>query len=49
MTRPLHSHAAAFALALVTTLAIFSGVSGLSSPSHAGPVLAKVQAGASQG
>ena len=37
-------HAAALALSLVMTLAIFSGVSQLSSPSHAGAVLAQIQA-----
>lgn len=42
MTRT--AHAAALALSLVMSLAIFSSVSQLSSPSHAGAVLAKVQA-----
>jgi hypothetical protein len=42
MTRT--AHAAALALSLVMTLAIFSSVSHLSSPSHAGAVLAQVQA-----
>lgn len=32
-------HAAAFALALATTLVIFSGVSHLAAPSHAGALL----------
>ena len=42
MTRT--AHAAALALSLVMSLAIFSSVSQLSSPSHAGAVLAQVQA-----
>lgn len=37
-------HAAALALALATTLAIFSGVSSLSSPTHAGLLLAQQHA-----
>jgi hypothetical protein len=36
-------HAAALVLALLTTLAIFSGVSQLSSPTHAGVQLAQLQ------
>ena len=39
----------ALALALVTTLAIFSGVSSLSSPSHAGALLVQAQNSTSQG
>jgi hypothetical protein len=35
---------AAIALSLLMTLVIFSGVSGLSSPEHAGAVLAQVEA-----
>lgn len=42
MTRT--AHAAALALSLVMTLAIFSSDSQLSSPSHADAVLAQVQA-----
>jgi DMSO reductase anchor subunit len=42
MTRT--AHATALALSLVMTLAIFSSVSHLSSPSHAGAALAQVQA-----
>lgn len=37
-------HAAGLVLALSTTLAIFSSVSSLSSPAHAGAVLAQVHA-----
>jgi hypothetical protein len=44
----LSQHAAAFAMALFMTLAIFSGVSSLSAPSHAGPMLAQVQGSATQ-
>ena len=44
MTRT--AHAAALALSLVMTLAIFSGVVQLSSPSHAGAELAQVQTSA---
>ena len=43
MTRTIH--AAALALSLVMTLAIFSGVAQLSSPSHAEVVLAQDQNG----
>lgn len=42
-------HAAALALALVTTLAIFSGVSSLSSPSHAGALLVQAHSSTAQG
>ncbi len=42
-TRFSHHAAAALVLALVTTLAIFSGVSQLSSPTHAGAQLAQLQ------
>jgi hypothetical protein len=41
-------HAAALVLALLTTLAIFSGVSQLSSPAHAGAQLAQVQTAGAQ-
>ena len=43
MTTRFAHQAAALAFALATTLAIFSGVSSLSSPSHAGAMLAQVQ------
>lgn len=46
MNTRLTQHAAALALALATTLAIFSGVSNLSSPTHAGMLLAQQQPGA---
>ena len=39
-------HAAAFALALVMTLGIFSSVTSLSAPEHAGAVLAQLKASA---
>jgi hypothetical protein len=48
MTSRLSHQAAAFAFALVTTLAIFSGVSSLSSPSHSGAVLVQAQVSTSQ-
>ena len=48
MTTRLSHHAAAFALALATTLAIFSGVSSLSSPSPSAAMLAQVQTSAPQ-
>ena len=48
MNTRLNHHAAAFALALATTLAIFSGVSSPSSPSHAGAMLAKITSSATQ-
>jgi hypothetical protein len=47
MTTRFSHHAAAFALALATTLAIFSGVSSLSSPSHTGAMLVQAQSSAS--
>ena len=43
MTRT--THFAALALSLVMTLAIFSGVAQLSSPTHAGVEFAQVQTG----
>jgi hypothetical protein len=46
MTTPTTRHVAALALSLVTTIAVFSGVAGLSSPSHANPTLAKAAAAA---
>ena len=49
MTTRFTHHAAAFLFALATTLAIFSGVSSLSSPSHAGALLAQATVPASQG
>jgi hypothetical protein len=49
MTTRFSHHAAALTLALVTTLAIFSGVSSLSSPSHAGALLVQAQSSTSQG
>ena len=39
------THVAALALSLVMTLAIFSGVAQLSSPTHAGVELAQVHSG----
>jgi len=42
-------HAAALTLAIVTTFAVFSGVSHLAAPSHAGAVLAQQAATASHG
>jgi hypothetical protein len=44
----LSHHAAALTMALFTTLVIFSGVSSLSAPSHAGAQLAQVQGGTAQ-
>lgn len=41
MTTRRQPQAVALVLALVLTLAIFSGVSGLAAPEHAGPMLAK--------
>jgi hypothetical protein len=41
-------HAAAFVLALATTLLVFSGVSSLSSPSHAGSLLVQATSGTPQ-
>ncbi len=40
MTTKTH-HLASLALSLVMTLGLFSSVTGLSAPSHAGPLLAK--------
>lgn len=40
--------AATLALSLVVTLSIFTGVSGLSAPSHAGAHLAQVHAEAAE-
>jgi hypothetical protein len=40
---------AAFALSLMLTLVIFSGVSGLSAPSHAGALLVQVQLDSAHG
>jgi hypothetical protein len=40
MTTKTH-HVAALALSLLVTLGIFSGVTGLSAPSHAGQMLAE--------
>ena len=48
MTTRFSHHAAALTLALVTTLAIFSGVSRLSSPSHAGALLVQAQSSSPQ-
>jgi hypothetical protein len=42
LSTPLAAHGAALALALVVTLSIFSGVTSLSAPSHAGAHLAQV-------
>jgi hypothetical protein len=47
-TTRLGHHAAALCLALAATLVIFSGVSSLASPSHAGAMLVHVQSTASQ-
>ena len=44
LTTPLAAHGAALVLALVVTLSIFSGVTSLSAPSHAGAHLALVTA-----
>lgn len=44
MTNRFNHHTAAFALAVFTTLAIFSGVSSLSQAPHTGAVLALIQA-----
>jgi hypothetical protein len=44
MTTRTHTFAA-FALSLVVTLAIFSGVANLSAAEHGAPLLAQVQAG----
>ena len=46
MTTPAVRHVAALVFSLVTTLAVFSGVAGLSSPTHANPTLAKAAAAA---
>jgi len=48
MTTSFTHQIAAFAFALATTLAIFSGVSSLSSPSHAGAMLVQAQQSAPQ-
>ena len=48
MTTRFSRHAAALTLALFTTLAIFSGVSGLSTPSHSGVMMVKAQINAAQ-
>ncbi len=47
-TTRLGHHAAALCLALAATLVIFSGVSSLASPSHAGAMLVHLQSTASQ-
>ena len=44
MTRT--THAAAFALSLLVTLALFSGVAQLSTPSYTGAALVQSQTGA---
>lgn len=44
MTTRFNHHTAALALAVFTTLAIFSGVSSLSQAPHSGALLAQVQA-----
>jgi hypothetical protein len=46
MTYRFSHHAAAFALALATTLVIFSGVSSLSAPTHGGAMLASTHSSA---
>ena len=47
-TTRLSHQAVAFCLALAATFVIFSGVSSLSSPSHAGALLAHVQSTSAQ-
>jgi hypothetical protein len=49
MTTRRPQQAAAFVLSLVLTLAIFSGVSALSAPDHAHPMLAQWSSSAAHG
>jgi hypothetical protein len=48
MTTRFSRHAAALTLALFATLAIFSGVNSLSSPSNAGAMLVQAQSSTAQ-